>query len=265
MLLLDLMEKPKPTTINNVFDILEVEYHDGGVFQVAISPPKSFPACGTKPGRERYIAYGPGEIVPSVAFNECTEDCNRGSNKSTIATGSDIKAFECGKSALSEGHPALKSEKGRKSPRPTKLHIQPLGNNSYALVGDSIEVRAHRNRKTRMLDQGTKTLCPKCQAIDLRKLSEAVEEEHHQTFHELSVSTETCRLCSLLLESAGDPETLVPDNSHSIRLAGIRSKSGGLSHVQLRIPTLVGDLANKLQDNPVIVRCVNLETVTDHR
>ena len=257
--------EPKPTTTDDVFRIFEVEYHDGGVIQVAISPPKGFLGCSAKPGQGRYISYGPGEIAPNVAFSECTEDCNHSSNESMIATGSDIEAFEGGKSALSEGHPALKSEEGRKSPRPTKLHIRPLGNNSYALVGDSVEVRAHHNRKTRLLDQGTKKLCLKCQAIDLRKLSEAVEEEHHQTFHELSVSAETCRLCALFLESAGNLETSVPDNSHSIRLAGIRSKSGELSHVQLRIPTLVGDLAKKLQDNPVIVRCVNLEVVTDHR
>jgi len=169
------------------------------------------------------------------------------------AMGSDVEASGCDKSALSKAHLALGSEAGRKSPRPTEFHIQTLGNNCYALTGDSVEVRAHHNRSARVFDQGTKTLCTKCQEIDLRKLFEAVEEERYQTFHELSVSAETCRLCGLFFGSAGDPENFAPDNSHSIRLAGIRSKTGGLSHVQLGIPSLVGGLVKIRQDNPVIV------------
>jgi hypothetical protein len=231
------------STLEDVFEALAVDYLEGGKIEIFVHPPASFSrqSWDRESRKGRYIQHNPGEIIPNISFLRQTEQYNNARSGDKEPTkNSDSEDSEFSRSFPAGGSSNSDDSEEKKSPPETKrFHVQPLGNNSFALVGNSVQIRAHHKRTSRQLEYSTKELCPKCESIDLKELYDGAEAEHH-SFNALSTSAETCKLCALMLGAAGEPETCVFDNAESIKLRGVRSKSGGSTHIPSKIPMLRG-------------------------
>lgn len=236
------------STLEDVLEALAVDHLEVGKIEIFVHPPASFSrqSWDRESRKGRYIQHNPGEIVPNISFLRQTEQYNSA------------------RSGDKEPTKNSDSEEKKSPPETKRFHVQPLGNNSFALVGNSVEIRAHHKRTSRQLEYSTKDLCPKCESINLKELYDRAEAEHH-SFNALSTSAETCKLCALMLDAAGEPETYVFDDAESIKLRGVRSKSGGLAHIQVRFPCFGGDLAKQIPDGALVLLSVNLELVAEYR
>src|SRR5262249_55048297 len=97
----------------------------------------------------------------------------------------------------------------------------------------------------------------------LEKLLDGDEQEHYRNFDGLCHSAESCRLCALIHYSAMEQGEFVADGRQSIRLAGVKSKSGGLRNIQVKFPTTENSQAGGLPNGSRAVRYVDLELVAD--